>query len=76
MPDCLSKKSGCMHSTQISYGKGTKNIANTEEGTDSGNLIEMDCNWGFVSDHPEGLMKRNSRINLAYAIFIETRILV
>ena len=45
MPDCLSKKSGCMHSTQINYGKGTKNIANTEEDTDSGNLIEMDCNW-------------------------------
>ena len=40
------------------------------------NLIEMDCNWGFASDHPEGLMKRNSRINFAYVIFIESHILV
>ena len=45
-------------------------------GADSGNLIEMDCNWGFVSDLPEGLMKRNSRINFAYVIFIESHILV
>ena len=65
-----------MQTTEISYGKGTKNIANTEEGADSGNLIEMDCNGGFVANHPEGLMKRNSRINLAYMIFIESRILV
>ena len=76
MADCLSKKSGYMHSTEIGYGKGTRNIANTEEGTDSGKLIEMDWNCGFVSDHPEGLVKRNSRINLAYVIYIESRVLV
>ena len=65
-----------MQTTEIRYGKGTKNIANTEEGADSGNLIEVDCNGGFVSNHPEGLMKHNSRINLAYMIFKKSCILV